>query len=95
MVVSKHRPYVIGGRETPKRYTAPGRKFDLLANLGKTCGTESETPHLAFAPALDVKIDAACRRHFMSGLARLKLSVLRTNCTESEHRLCTSPRRQN
>ena len=49
-----------------------------------THGAESEAPHFAFAPALDVKIDAACRRHFMRGLASLELLVLDTHGTESE-----------
>ena len=49
-----------------------------------THGTDNAAPHLAFAPALDVKIDAACRRHFMRGLASLELPVLDTHGTDNE-----------
>ena len=40
-----------------------------------TQGAESEAPHLAFAPALDVKIDAAPGRKFdpLSNLGKLVL----------------------
>ena len=43
-----------------------------------------KAPRLAFAPALDVKIDATCRRHFMRGLASLELSVLHTHGNDIE-----------
>ena len=49
-----------------------------------THGNDIEAPRLAFAPALDVKIDAACRRHFMRGLASLELSVLDTHGNDIE-----------
>ena len=59
-----------------------------LANLEQpvldTHGTDSEAPRLAFAPALDVQIDAACRRHFMRRLASLEEPVLDTNGTDTE-----------
>ena len=45
-----------------------------------THGTDNDAPHLA----LDVKIDAACRKHFMRGLASLELPVLDTHGTDNE-----------
>ena len=49
-----------------------------------TRGTDNEAPHFASAPALDVKIDAACRRHFIRGLASLELPVLDSHGTDNE-----------
>ena len=42
---------------------------------GLSCLNQASLPQsLAFAPALDVKIDAAYPRHFLKGLSRLNLA---------------------
>ena len=58
--------------------------YSLELSVLDTHGNDIEAPRLAFAPALDVKIDAACPRHFMRGLASLELSVLDTHGNDIE-----------